>query len=176
MVFHSYERASQLYGRAHVFVDELLREVEHVACGQYGLPFVVELEERSGQVTVSSEYLLSLRVPHYELAVWHVHRVELVEVACFSRSSAGFAECYFPKASYFAHYVRGILVCYHVYFVIAFVGASQSTVGREFFFQQLALYRGDYLFHYVLYKNVFVLLLPLCGRCSFCGPACGQSE
>ena len=99
--------------------------MEHVCCRQKRLPVLVKLDVTSEDVSVSSEYLFSVRVPYYELLVWVLHGVELVDVNGEAASSAGIAECLLAETAYFFHDIRGVMMIDHIDLVVALVGVSQ---------------------------------------------------
>ena len=146
------EGAAQLHGVGHVVLEELVREMEHVAGGELGLAVRVKLPVGAEQVAVAAYNLLGLGVPHDELLVAVGTGVELVDVDLLARAAPGLAESDFAQASYLAHHV-GCVVCRdHINLVVALVGHSQLPLGCQLALEQLlAHWFDDWLFHLVLF-------------------------
>ena len=56
-------------------------------------------------VTVASDYIVVLGVPHNELFIWYLHRVELVNVYLLACATTCRTECYFAQTSNLAHHI-----------------------------------------------------------------------
>ena len=122
-----------------------------MACCQLRLSVVAYFPLRAVEIAVSAEYLLLLGVPHYELFVAVVTRVELVEVELLARSSACFAESYLAKSSYLAQGIGSIVGCDDVDFVVALVRHSQLLVGRKLASEQVL---ADWLYYFLFHDCV----------------------
>ena len=160
LVFERHERAAQLDGVGHIVVDELVGEVEHVACGELRLAVFVKLPVGAEQVSVSADYLLRLGVPHDELLIAVSAGVELVDVHRLAGAAARFAECYLAQSAYLAHHVRRVVCRDDVYLVVALVGHAELALGREFALEQLFAYRfNDWFFHLCVVFSCFLFWL-----------------
>jgi hypothetical protein len=147
-------------GVGHIVVDELVGEVEHVACGELRLAVLVKLPVGAEQVSVSADYLLRLGVPHDELLVAVRAGVELVDVHRLAGAAARFAECYLAQSAYLAHHVRRVVCRDDVYLVVALVGHAELALGREFALEQLFAYRfNDWFFHLCVVFSCFLFFL-----------------
>ena len=126
------ERAAQLDGVGHVFAQETLGEMEHVARGQMWLPRLrVQLPLCALQVAVAADDFFVVGVPHDELLVAVLAGVEFVEVAVLARSATGLAEGLLTQTANLAHHVGGIMSRYDEYLVVALIRHAQLTVGRQ---------------------------------------------
>ena len=157
LVFGGDKRASELHSPRHVVLHELVREVEHVACGEHGLAVSVNISVASQHITVSSDYFLLLRIPYDELLIAVVARVELVYVHALAAAAAGLTECDFAQAAYFLHHVRRVVRRDYVDLVMALVGHAQLPVRRKFALEHFLVYRkDDVLFHFIKLLMVVV--------------------
>ena len=159
LVLERDEGATQLDGVGHVVVDELLGEVEHVACGELRLAVLVEFPVGAEHVAVAADDLLCLGVPHDELLVAVRAGVELVDVHRLAGAAACLAECYLAQTAYLAHHVRRVVCRDDVYLVVALVSHAELTLGSEFASEQLfadGFY--DWFFHCLLFSCFLCLL------------------
>lgn len=159
LVLECHEGAAQLNGVGHVVVDELLGEVEHVACGELRLAVLVEFPVGAEHVAVAADDLLCLGIPHDELLVAVRAGVELVDVHRLAGAAACLAECYLAQTAYLAHHVRRVVCRDDVYLVVALVSHAELTLGSEFASEQLfadGFY--DWFFHCLLFSCFLCLL------------------
>ena len=113
-----------------------------------GAPVGVYLPVGAEQVSVASDNLLGLGVPHYELLAAVLHRVKLIYVGRLACAAARGTKCLLAEPSYLQHDVGRLLGRYHVYLVMALVGHTELPLGRQLGLEQLpadGLY--DILFH-----------------------------
>ena len=151
LVFEADKGSSQLNGVGHVFLHELVAELEHMSCSQERFSVFVHLDVRTEQISVSTDDFLVLGVPYDKLLVRVVHGVELVEVERFSRAPSGSPEYDFTQSSDFADHIWGILPSADVYLIIASVRSPQFLVLGELRFQE---------FHRYWWYNIIVFTIP----------------
>ena len=102
--------------------------MKHVTGGELWLPVFIHLPIRSKQIPIATNNLFGLRIPHNELFATILHRVEFVDIHCFSRSSASRSECHFAQTANLFHHVGGVLCRDDIDFIVAFVRHSQLTL------------------------------------------------
>ena len=147
LVLEGDERAAELYGLREEILDEIIGEMKHVAGGQVGLSVGAERDVRSRQKAIAAQDFTGVRIPHHQLIVGFLARVEFVEVKGFSGTAAGGAKGDFAQTTDFAHHMRGIVVRDDVDLVAGLVGLAELTFGGELLQQEVARYRGDDFFH-----------------------------
>ena len=145
----NHERASEFNHLGQDLSLELVGVAEHVGSGEDRFSLVVQPDVGAMYVAIASEYLFVLRIPHNELPVWLVHRVELVDVACQSSTAACLAEGDLTKSSDFAHEIRALMRSEDVNVVSALACVTQKASAVQFFFQYLLVDRSDDFFEHL---------------------------
>ena len=119
-----------------------------MAGSQFGLTILVEFPVGTFQIAVGAYDLLGLGVPHDELLIAVLARVELVNVAILAGSTAGLAESNLAQTAYLTHHVGRIVGSNDVNLVVASVRHAQLAIGREFALEHLLIDgRDDRLLH-----------------------------
>lgn len=147
LVLEGDERAAELYGLREKILDEIIGEMKHVAGGQVGLSVGAERDVGSRQEAIAAQDFAGIGIPHHQLIVGFLARVEFVEVKGFSGTAAAGTKGDFAQTTDFAHHVRGIVVRDDVDLVAGLVGLAELTFGGELLQQEVARYRGDDFFH-----------------------------
>ena len=147
LVFKTDERATKLYGHREHIAQEVLREVKHVGGGNLRHAIGIEGNVVPKYEAVTADNLLLGRIPHYKLATGHRHHVKFVDVTFLACATTGSTEGNFAQTTKLAHSVRLIMRVDNVYFVVALVGFSQKTFGREFCNNQIRVNRFNDRFH-----------------------------
>ena len=163
LIVHGHEAASQLDGDGHVFLQELRAEIEQVAGGHLRHA-VLYLQVLAVQETVAADYLVTVRIPHYDLSAGIVHGVEFIDVTAQPRASPGVAEGYLAQTAYLAHHVRRIVRVNYIDFIAPLVRVAQELVGRQLLKNQVGVYfiynRLHWLIPYTLKRKC--MMSPSC--------------
>ena len=125
--------------------------MEHVTGGKNRLSLVIIFPVSTQQITVTSDNLFRLRIPHDELFVASLARIKLVDIDFLASSSASLAESNLSQSPDLLHHV-GCIVCGNdIDFIVALVGHAKALVGRQFAFEHF-LVNGlnNWLFHLLI--------------------------
>ena len=123
--------------------------MEHVACGEFGLSLLVHIPLGAFKIAVAADDLLCLGVPHDELLVAVLARVELVDVHVLARAAARLTEGNLTQTPDLLHHVRCVVRGDDVDFVVALVSHAELAFGCQLLFEDFFVDGGDdLLFHF----------------------------
>ena len=131
--------------------------MEHVAGGKNGLTFLVKLDVGTQNVAITANDFFRFGIPHDELLVGILHRVENVEVTIQPRTTTCCTEGYLTETTNFTHHIGGILPCDNIDLVVALAGHAQTPLIGEFRFEHLFGNRCNNFCFHILY---FLVLCP----------------
>ena len=120
--------------------------MKHVAHGQIGLSFGVDLPVLAKEIAVAADDLLGFGIPYDQLlaAVWH--RVELIDIDRLACTATRRTEGNLTQTPYLLHHVRRFRGTNDINLVVALVGCTQTALRSQFTFQQFLADGLDNLF------------------------------
>ena len=123
--------------------------MKHVAGSEDGLTFVVHLPCRTFQIAVTSNNLLSLRIPYNQLLVAIFTGIEFIDIHRFTSASTRLSKSYLTQASNLFHHIRRIVSRHNIDLIVTLVGHTKLTIARQFAFKNfLGNGLDNLLFHY----------------------------
>ena len=148
LIRQRHERAAQFDGVRHILLEELLREVEHVTRGQFGLSFLVQLPVSTLQVTISTNNLLFLWIPDDKLFIAIFTGIELINIHRLTCTASCLTEGDLAKAPDLFHHVGCIVSSYDINLVMTFVGHTKLKLRCQFTFEDFLFdWLDNLLFH-----------------------------
>ena len=141
--------------------------MKHVTCCYHRLTILPYLPLTTKDITITTNNLLSFRIPYNQLSATILHRVELIDIHRFARTTSCRTESYLAQTSNLLHDVWCCFSGHNIYLIVTFVSHTKHPFRSQLAFEQFLANGLDDFFFHIFYQIFFFLYilslgLPLC--------------
>ena len=144
--------------------------MKHVTSSHHRLPVLSHLPVTSKNISVSSNDLLSFRIPHNKLAATIIHCVEFINIHRLACTSSCRPESYFAQTTDFFHHIRSILRRHHINLIMTLIRHTKHLFWRQLTPKQVLTDRLDDFFFHIFLKSFLSLILSILFQTDFYQP------
>ena len=87
------------------------------------------------KVAVTAYDIITLRIPHNQLLVRYIHRIEFVNVECLTCTATSCTESNLAQTSNLSHNIGSVCCRYYIYFIVTPVCETQASLFSQFSLQ-----------------------------------------
>ena len=127
--------------------------MEHVTCCDLWLSVFIYFPLATKDITISTDNLFRLRVPNNQLSTTILHRVELIDIHRFARTTPSRTKSYFAQTSNLLHHVWRSLSRHNVNFIVTFVRRTKHPFRSQLALEQLLANGLDDFFFHIFYLS-----------------------
>ena len=127
--------------------------MEHVTCCNFWLSVFAYLPLASEDITITTDNLLCIRVPNNQLSATILHRIELIDIHRFARTTSCRTESYLAQTTNLLHNIRSSLSSHNINFIVTLVSHTKHPFRSQLALEQFLAYGLDDFFFHIFYQS-----------------------